>query len=119
MTTSAEIIAVLREIHHDAQTDEYAVQDAIAAALERAGIDYWREVKIAPRCRIDFVCPGNIGIEVKRGKPNRAAVAAQVQRYARSGLTEIILCIDRVVLPVQAHIPVHLVSLNMNNGVAS
>ena len=39
------------------------------------------EARLAPRCRIDFLA-GGIGIEIKKKRPERAKLIAQLARYA-------------------------------------
>ena len=39
------------------------------------------EVSLAPRCRIDFMV-GDIGVEIKKKRPQRAPLVAQLTRYA-------------------------------------
>ena len=39
------------------------------------------QVRLAPRCRIDFMA-GGIGIEIKKKRPERAKLIAQLARYA-------------------------------------
>ena len=56
--------------------------DALAAkALADAGIAAVHEARLAPRCRIDFLA-GGIGIEIKKSRPERAKLLAQIERYA-------------------------------------
>jgi hypothetical protein len=68
---------------------EIGLQDAIAAALTSAGATFTREMHIDQRSRIDFAV-GRVGIEVKV-KGSIGDVARQVQRYARSGLFDVLL----------------------------
>ena len=60
---------------------EYDMHAQVADALERAGLRAAHEVSLGAGRRIDFMC-GGVGIEVKKGKPARAAVASQLRRYA-------------------------------------
>ena len=53
----------------------------VAHALRSAGIEAQHEVHLAPRCRIDFLV-GSVGIEVKKKRPDRARLIAQLTRYA-------------------------------------
>ena len=53
----------------------------MAQALGAAGIGAAHEVRLAPRCRIDFMA-GGIGIEIKKKRPERAKLIAQLARYA-------------------------------------
>jgi len=112
--------AVLRTVKTCAVRDEAALQAAIHVALAQAGIAARREAVLAPRCRVDLLTEQGIGIEVKRGKPNRYRVAEQVQRYAKTGkLKGLVLVMDRVILPVDVPIPYRFVSLNMNWGLST
>ena len=79
---------------------EYQLHDHIAAALSSGGFVIQHEAVLAPRCRIDFLADG-IGIEVKRGKPQKAALIRQCSRYmASEKLEALILVLDTsVTLP--------------------
>lgn len=79
-----DVVAALADLRLQPTNDEYAIHDAIADALGEAGIEYDHEARIGPRCRIDFLVTGGIGIEVKKGKPNAREVAEQLERYAAS-----------------------------------
>jgi hypothetical protein len=66
--------------------------------LQEAGISFKKEYSPAPRNRIDFLVDGGIGIEVKKGKPNRTQVCAQLERYAAFDcIRAIILVVERSV----------------------
>ena len=74
------VLAALRTIRAPLERGEYDLHALVAAALDRAGLARRHEVALAPRCRIDFLC-GGIGIEVKRGRPERARIRSQLARY--------------------------------------
>lgn len=94
--TTEEIIAVLQSIRVNLVRDEYILQDIISKELERASIAYKKEHRLAPRCRIDFLVSGGIGIEVKKGKPYTRQVIEQLERYTSSPeITAIILAVER------------------------
>lgn len=78
------VAAALCAIRAPVVPDERHLQGIVAAALDAAGIAYEREARIAPRCRVDFLCAGGIAIEVKRGKPYPAKLLPQLRRYASS-----------------------------------
>jgi hypothetical protein len=61
------------------------IHDAAALALDREGIAYRREARLMPGCRIDFLIDGGIGLEIKKGRPERLRVLRQLNRYAESG----------------------------------
>lgn len=60
---------------------ETVLQDAIADAFTRAGLDFDREVVLGRTSRIDFLV-GDIGIEVKVAG-SRADVIRQLHRYSQ------------------------------------
>ena len=53
-----------------------------AQALLDAGIAAEHEAVLGPRCRIDFLA-GEIGIEIKKSRPQPAALKRQLVRYAQ------------------------------------
>jgi len=75
--------------------NEEELQVALARALDRHEIPYEREVRLTRRDRIDFLCIGGVGIEVKvKGSANTAS--AQMLRYAKSErVASLILVTDR------------------------
>ncbi len=73
------VLAALRTIRAPLARGEYDLHALVESALTRAGIECRHEVPLAPRCRIDFLC-GGIGIEVKRGLPERARIRRQLAR---------------------------------------
>ena len=74
--------------------NEYQLHEHIAAALSDGGFVIQHEAYLAPRCRIDFLIDG-IGIEVKRGKPQKAALIKQCTRYLASDkIDALILVLD-------------------------
>lgn len=79
MSTLDQVLAVIRG-HRFLYTNEDELQEGIATALERAGLDARREVRLGDRDRIDLLVE-DVGIEVKvRG--SASAAYAQLQRYA-------------------------------------
>ena len=84
--------------------NEYQLHEHIAAALRDGGFVIQHEARLAPRCRIDFLTDG-IGVEVKRGKPQKAALLQQCARYLESEQLEaLILVLDTSVsLPREIH----------------
>ena len=90
-----QVLAALRRLRVPLQRGEYDLHALVGQALTEAGIAWAHEVPLAPRCRIDFLC-GGVGIEVKRGKPERARVREQLRRYAGSErITALVLVTER------------------------
>ncbi len=98
-TTEAVIkqtLSVLRELRIGIFPDEYKIQKMIETLLMDRGISFQKEYKLASRNRIDFLLEGGVGVEVKRGKPNRNSVLKQLTRYASfESISAIILVVDR------------------------
>lgn len=71
----------LETIRCGAACTEMELHALAEKALCEAGIDAQHEMRLAPRCRIDFLAEG-VGIEIKKNKPERARLLAQLERYA-------------------------------------
>ena len=71
----------LSAIRCGAADTEEALHAQVKAALEEAGFAPVHEARLAPRCRIDFLV-GDLGIEIKKSRPNPAQLKAQLARYA-------------------------------------
>ena len=77
----AYIIDALCSIRCGADDTEEELHAQVSSALAAAGICAVHEASLAPRCRIDFLA-GDIGIEIKKRRPDRAGLLAQLTRYA-------------------------------------
>ena len=75
------VLAALGAILCAAASTEEELHAQAAGALRAAGIPAQHEARLAPRCRIDFLA-GTIGIEIKKSRPQRAALLRQIARYA-------------------------------------
>jgi hypothetical protein len=92
----ARILSALRELRIGVVQNEYIIQDLIEESFIKHDIPFQKEYRLAPRNRIDFLIEGGIGVEVKRGKPNRTAVTKQLERYASfEEIKTIILVVER------------------------
>ena len=83
--TAAALAEIIRSNRYRF-ADEYDLQDGIAGALEAAGIEFEREVRVAGG-RLDFLIEGvidRVAIEVKITCP-AAQVERQVRRYLEGG----------------------------------
>lgn len=115
-----ELVRILKKLRIPYTADEYGIHERIAAVLDGHELQYTHEAVIGSRCRIDFLC-GGIGIEVKRGKPDRKRVLAQCSRYAAcEAVRGIILVIDTAVkLPSSVNgKPLTVIGLNSLWGIA-
>ena len=116
-----EILHALRTLRAPIQQGEYNLHTLVRASLAEAGIPCAHEVPLAPRCRIDLLCPGGIGIEIKRGQPDRKRILAQLTRYAACAqISSLILVTERTVaVPNLIHgKPIACVCLNRLWGIA-
>lgn len=119
--TAETVLLALTAIRAPRPQDEYDLHGLVAEALQNAEIPFSHEAPLAPRCRIDFLC-GDVGIEVKRGRPERTPVEKQLRRYAETGkLAALILLTERTsgVPAYAAGVPVYCVSLQKLWGVAA
>ncbi|MBO4885000.1 MAG: hypothetical protein IKS52_06745 [Clostridia bacterium] len=99
---------------------EYQLHELIAAALHDGGFVVRHEAPLAPRCRVDFLVDG-VGIEVKRGKPDRLRLLEQCRRYlSQDALEALVIVVDtRVSLPdTICGKPVVVIGLNRLWGIA-
>ncbi len=94
--TTDDVIRALSTIRTAVVEDEYKLHETVSKHLSAAGIPFEREYRLGPRNRIDFYIPGGTGIEVKKGKPARAQVIAQLERYTRfDKIKAVIFVIER------------------------
>ncbi len=95
MAELEQVLVLLRGLRAPLSTDEYELHRQIAGLLHERGLAFEHEKQLMPRCRIDFFV-GGVGVEVKRGRPNRSALLRQAERYLSSGrLSGIILVCEQ------------------------
>lgn len=75
-----QVAQALERLRAPLQRGEYDLHRLVRETLEQAGLPTRHEVPLAPRCRIDLMC-GDVGIEIKRGKPAPARLLPQLTRY--------------------------------------
>ena len=81
METIECVLSALKTIRCGASCSEEELHVMAADAFALAGISAQHEARLAPRCRIDFLC-GNVGVEIKKSRPERGKLMAQLMRYA-------------------------------------
>lgn len=114
------VLGALHALRVSPGVSEMEIHAHIAQGLQSAGISCVHEARLASRCRIDFLA-GDIGIEVKCGKPSRCALIAQLGRYAACPqIQALIVVVERSAnLPQKVGgKPCHFVSLNRLWGIA-
>lgn len=90
-----ELLGVLKTLRVHMVKEEFIIHERIKSLLEEQGISFRHEVSLGKGSRIDFIVDG-IGIEVKKGKPNRSSVLNQLSRYSESDeIDGLILVIER------------------------
>ncbi len=75
------VLSALLALRCGASMTEAELHALCAHAFEDAELAAQHEARLAPRCRIDFLI-GDIGIEIKKRRPERAKLLAQLERYA-------------------------------------
>lgn len=75
------VTVALGTLRVGAADSEERLHEQAAEAFARAGLEAAHEVRLAPRCRIDFMV-GGVGVEIKKKRPQRAPLIAQLTRYA-------------------------------------
>ena len=118
--TAEDVARALSALRAPLQQGEYDLHRLVMQTLDRAGIPYEHEVKLAPRCRIDLMC-GEIGIEIKRGRVERAKLWEQLRRYAAcEQVSALIVVTEKTVALPHALLgkPVRGICLNRLWGIA-
>lgn len=75
------IVQAIKTIRCGAACTEEELHALVEQALLAGGLEAAHEVRLAPRCRIDFMS-GGVGIEIKKKRPERAKLIRQLTRYA-------------------------------------
>ncbi len=60
---------------------EMDIHQMVGQRLAEAGLIYQHEARIGKGCRIDYLV-GDVGVEIKKGKPIAAVLQKQLLRYA-------------------------------------
>lgn len=119
----ATVLASLKRLRVTSIAREYNLQLIIANQFVKECIPHAREVKLGPGNVVDFMLPGGIVIEVKKGKPpSTPKVLAQVERYAAfPRVKSIIIVVEGKLNPISGTTengkPVALVNLAKQWGV--
>ena len=115
-----EVLEALRAMRPPFALYEADIHRLVEQRLIACGLPYQHEVSLGKGCRIDYVV-GMVGVEIKKGKPQKASLTKQLTRYAASETIEslIVLSWQSVSLPrLIAGKPVHLLTLSQLWGVS-
>ena len=114
------IIEAISRLRAPLQQGEYDLHRLVMDALDASDLSWEHEVKLAPRCRIDLMC-GSVGIEIKRGKVERARILTQLRKYAACEQVQGLILVTEKTVPLPHTIggkPVRLICLNRLWGIA-
>jgi hypothetical protein len=91
-----KIASILRNLRVHVVKEEVHIHNDIKVLFDNNNIKYSYEHKLGRGNRIDFLVENGVGVEVKKGKPNRTQVIKQLNRYLEfEDVKEIILVIER------------------------
>ena len=114
------VLEALRAMRPPFAPYEADLHALVAARLTECGLTYAHEAKLAPGCRIDYLV-GDVGVEIKNGKPSQRTLQAQLMRYAGCEALRclIVLTWRSVRLPAElAGKPVYALTLSQLWGVS-
>lgn len=118
--TMAQVAAALMELRSPIAMYETDIHACVGQRLTAAGLPFTHEARLAPGCRIDFLV-GTVGVEIKKGKPSAATLAAQLRRYAAcDAVGGLIVVTERSVRLPKTILgkPVRLITLSQLWGIA-
>lgn len=99
---------------------EMDLHDLVGESFQKAELPFLHEVVIGAGCRIDYLV-GDVGVEIKKGKPQPAKLLQQLQRYAASDRISVLIVVSQRSVRVPKKIdgkPVMLLVLSQLWGVA-
>ena len=108
-----KVLEALGDIRAPQVTDEYDLHALAACALQQKQLEFVHEAPLAPRCRVDFLV-GDVGVEIKRGRPNQKQLTAQISRYLKTGRLSALVVLSEKSCPLPETLlgfPVKSVSL--------
>lgn len=114
------VLDALGELRSPFALYENDIHQMVAKRLTEAGLSFVHEAKLGPGCRIDYLV-GTIGIEIKKGRPDAAALKRQLMRYAACEGIEGVVVLTQRSVPLPKTIlnkPVRVLVLNQLWGVA-
>jgi hypothetical protein len=115
-----EILQALSTLRVSVGQGEVDIHTLVKLCLEKHGFSPLHEVRLAPHKRIDFMC-GDIGIEIKRGRPTAKALLPQLEKYLEcEELSALIVIVERTANLPRSILgkPVRLLSLNKLWGIS-
>ncbi len=114
------VLSALGELRSPFALYESDIHQMVEKQLQKARLPYVHEAKIGPGCRIDYLV-GDVGIEIKKGRPDAGRLKRQLARYAAcEDVTALVVIAPRSVALPQTVLnkPVRVIVLNQLWGVA-
>ena len=97
------VLEALQEIRLPYALYEMDIHRYVQEALDARKIAFQHEARLSKGCRIDYLA-GDIGIEIKKGKPNRKRLLEQLERYLQHDALHAIIVVSWHSVPVPAWI---------------
>ena len=116
----AAVLDALKELRSPFALYETDLHQMVMKRLENAGMAFVHEANIGPGCRIDYLV-GNIGIEIKKGKPDARTLTKQLARYAQCEAVAALIVVTQRAVSLPPSVlgkPVRVIVLNHLWGVA-
>ncbi len=114
------VLDALMELRSPFALYEYDIHRYVEGCLREAGLTFEHEARIGIGCRIDYLV-GDVGIEIKKGKPSSKMLISQLARYAACERVNSIIVLTQRSVSLPSYVggkPVSAVSLNSLWGVA-
>ncbi len=114
------VLEALRGMRPPFAMYEADIHAMVGACLTAHGLAYTHEARLGAGCRIDYLV-GDVGVEIKKGKPNAKLLQGQLARYAGSQLVSTLVVVSWQSVAVPARIsgkPVHMLALGALWGVS-
>ncbi len=114
------VLSALGELRSPFALYESDIHQMVEKQLQKARLPYVHEAKIGPGCRIDYLV-GDVGIEIKKGRPDAGRLKRQLARYAAcEDVAALVVIAPRSVALPQTVLnkPVRVIALNQLWGVA-
>lgn len=125
MSSADHLEAVLAALHtiraQKVGSEVEYLHPLVATALNAAALPHQREAELGSGSRVDFLTYDGVVVEVKRGRPRRADLMRQLERYASHDVVNAIVLVLERSTPLPDKLcgkPVRVISLNMLWGLA-
>lgn len=97
------VLHALREIRIPYALYEMDIHRHVEDALAARNIGFIHEARLSKGCRIDYLA-GGVGIEIKKGKPDKRRLLEQLTRYLAHDALQSIVVVSWHSVPVPAQI---------------